>query len=156
MLITARRAYAGQPVCEDFGLHLPVAPPEKVAYPVATAHDREDEQMGETRDVSLEGWNIVRADDTEWMPWTGSAGEARAKILGSADGYTVTLVEAQPGYAGTPHEHTHAEFNYVVDGTIRNQGQFMSAGDGYAAAAGSTHTDFETDTGATYIVVFKL
>ena len=112
--------------------------------------------MGETRDVSLDGWNIVRADDTEWMPWSGSAGEARAKILGSADGYTVTLVEAQPGYAGTLHEHTHAEFNYVVDGTIRNQGQLMSAGDAYAAAAGSTHTDFETDTGAIYIVVFKL
>jgi hypothetical protein len=32
----------------------------------------------------------------------------------------------------------------------------MSAGDGYAAAAGSTHTDFETETGATYIVIFKI
>jgi quercetin dioxygenase-like cupin family protein len=109
-----------------------------------------------TTDISLDGWDIVRADETEWVPWTGSAGEARAKILGSADGYMVVVVEAQPGYAGTAHEHTHAEFNYVVAGTVRNQGQQMSAGDGYAAAAGSTHTDFATNSGATYIVIFKI
>jgi quercetin dioxygenase-like cupin family protein len=107
-------------------------------------------------DTSLGGWNMVRGDEAEWMPWTGSAGEARAKILGSADGYTVVLVEAKPGYRGSEHEHAYAEFNYVVDGTLRNQGQEMKAGDGYAAAAGSTHVDFETDTGATYIVIFKI
>jgi quercetin dioxygenase-like cupin family protein len=112
--------------------------------------------MDQTRDISLSGWDIVRNDEADWMPWTGSAGEARAKILGSADGYTVTLVEAQPGYAGTPHEHTHAEFEYVIDGSLRTQGREMSAGDGYAAAAGSTHTVFATDTGATYLVIFKL
>ena len=44
----------------------------------------------------------------------------------------------------------------MIEGTLRNQGQEMSAGDGYAAAAGSTHTDFETDTGAKYIVIFKI
>jgi quercetin dioxygenase-like cupin family protein len=106
--------------------------------------------------VSLDGWDIVAADGAEWMPWLGSAGEARAKVLGAADGYTVMLVEAEPGYRGSPHEHTHAEFNYVIAGTVRNQGVEMKAGDGYAAAAGSTHADFETTTGATYIVIFKL
>jgi quercetin dioxygenase-like cupin family protein len=107
-------------------------------------------------DISLDGWNIVKADEAEWGPWVGSAGEARAKVLGNADGYNVMLVEAKPGYQGTPHEHAHTEFNYVVDGTVRNQGQDMKAGDGYAAAAGSTHADFATDTGATYIVIFKI
>jgi quercetin dioxygenase-like cupin family protein len=106
--------------------------------------------------ISLEGWNVVRADDAEWLPWTGSAGEARARILGAADGYTVVFVEAQPGYQGNPHVHTHAEFNYVIDGSVRNQGQEMKAGDGYAAAAGSSHDDFATDSGATYLVIFKL
>jgi quercetin dioxygenase-like cupin family protein len=106
--------------------------------------------------ISLEGWNIVRAADAEWMPWTGSAGEARAKVLGSADGYTAVLVEAQAGYEGSPHEHTYAEFNYVIDGTVRNQGLEMRAGDAYAAAAGSSHTDFATDSGATYLVIFKI
>lgn len=105
---------------------------------------------------SLEGWNIVRADESDWLPWTGAAGEARAKILGTADGYYVVLVEAQPGYRGTPHVHTYPEFHYLVDGTVRNQGQDMKAGDGYAAAAGSTHDDFATDSGATYITIFKI
>jgi quercetin dioxygenase-like cupin family protein len=104
----------------------------------------------------LDGWNIVRAEESDWLPWTGSAGEARAKLLGSADGYTVALVEAQPGYRGNPHVHAYAEFNYIVDGAVRNQGQDMKAGDGYAAAAGSSHDDFATDSGATYIVIFKI
>ncbi|MGH8984793.1 MAG: cupin domain-containing protein [Acidimicrobiia bacterium] len=112
--------------------------------------------MEQAQNVSLEGWDIVRGGEADWMPWTGSAGDARAKVLGSADGYTVVLVEAQPGYRGAAHEHAYAEFNYVVEGTLRNQGQVMSAGDGYAAAAGSSHTDFAADSGATYIVIFKI
>jgi quercetin dioxygenase-like cupin family protein len=107
-------------------------------------------------DTALEGWDIVRAEAAEWMPWTGAAGEARAKVLGAADGYTMVLVEAAPGYKGNPHLHTNAEFNYVVSGSVRNQGRDMKAGDGYGAASGSSHTEFETDTGATYIVLFKL
>jgi quercetin dioxygenase-like cupin family protein len=107
-------------------------------------------------EVVMDGWNIVRARESEWMPWTGSAGEARAKVLGSADGYTVVLVEAQPGYRGSPHVHAHPEFNYVVAGSLRNQGLELSEGDGYAAAAGTSHDDFVTDTGATYVVVFRI
>ena len=49
-----------------------------------------------------------------------------------------------------------AEFFFLLDGTVRNQGQAMTKGDGYVAAAGSVHTDFATDTGANYIVIFKL
>ena len=101
-----------------------------------------------------DGWDINHADGLEWLPWGG--GGARAKILGSADGYMVVLVEAEPGYRGDPHVHDNAEFSYVVAGTIRNQGVTFTAGDGYAAAAGSTHTDFETESGATYVVIFKI
>jgi quercetin dioxygenase-like cupin family protein len=106
--------------------------------------------------ISLEGWDIVSADEAGWVPWAGSAGEARAKVLGSADGFTVVLVEAQPGYRGNSHVHSHPEFNYVVDGTVRNQGVEMKAGDGYGAEAGSSHDDFMTESGATYVVIFKL
>ena len=106
-------------------------------------------------DISLEGWDINLGDSAEWVPW-GTRGDAKAKILGSADGYMVAFVQADAGYSGDPHEHGFAEFFYLVDGTVRNQGRAMSAGDGYAAAAGSTHADFATDTGATYIVIFKI
>jgi hypothetical protein len=32
----------------------------------------------------------------------------------------------------------------------------MVGGDAYAAATGSSHDDFASDTGATYILIFKL
>jgi hypothetical protein len=32
----------------------------------------------------------------------------------------------------------------------------MERGDGYAAAPGSSHADFETTTGATYLSIFKI
>ena len=55
---------------------------------------------------SLEGWDIGRFDNIDWIPWdTGEL--ARAKILAVGDGFHVTLVEASAGYTGGPHEHTH-------------------------------------------------
>jgi anti-sigma factor ChrR (cupin superfamily) len=104
---------------------------------------------------SLEGWSITHSADAQWSPW-GDDGKARAKVLGTADGYIVALVEADVGYRGTPHEHAHAEFSFVVNGTIRSQGEILNAGDGYAAAAGSTHDDFETLTPASYLSIFRL
>lgn len=104
---------------------------------------------------SLEGWNIGRFDTIDWIPWdTGEL--ARAKILAVGDGYHVALVEALAGYTGSPHEHTYAEFFYVVNGSVRTQDETMNAGDAYAAAAGSKHTDFHVDNGATYLVIFKI
>jgi quercetin dioxygenase-like cupin family protein len=111
--------------------------------------------MKETDMEALAGWKIVRADDVEWAPW-GGTGNARAKVLGTADGYYVTLVEADAGYRGDPHDHTNAEFFYLLDGTVRNQGQVITAGDGYAAAAGSTHTDFVVESAARYLIIFRL
>lgn len=120
---------------------------------MTAAHD-----TGEAAPVTghpLDGWDIGRFDEIDWVPW-GSDGNARAKILATGDGYMLALVEAEPGYRGTEHEHTNPEFSYVLKGSVRNQGKAMSAGDGYIAAAGSRHTDFATDTGATYLSIFKL
>jgi len=104
---------------------------------------------------SLEGWDIGRFDKIEWGPW-GSRGNARAKIMAAGDGYHVALIEAEAGYTGDPHEHAYAEFLYVIRGSLRTQEQEMTEGDAYVAAAGSHHTHFVTDEGATYINIFKL
>ncbi|MET0641035.1 MAG: cupin domain-containing protein [Jiangellaceae bacterium] len=106
--------------------------------------------------TSLEGWDIKSFDDTDWVQWGGSSGDARAKVLGVAEGFYLALVEAQPGYRGDPHVHEYPEFLSVIDGKVQNQGQTMKRGDGYAAAPGSSHTDFGTETGATYLLVFKI
>ena len=103
----------------------------------------------------LELWDIRRFAEAEWMPW-GAGGKARAKSLGEADGYTVTVIEAEAGYTGSYHEHTNAEFFYLVQGEIRNQGEVMKSGDGYAAAAGSIHSDFEVLSPSTYLIVWRI
>lgn len=77
-------------------------------------------------------------------------------MLAEADGFHVVLVEAEHGYHGDEHEHAHPEFLDVVAGELRNQGVGMAAGDAYAAATGSQHTDFATDTGATYLSILRL
>jgi quercetin dioxygenase-like cupin family protein len=106
-------------------------------------------------DHSLEGWSFTRGESLEWLPW-GPGGSARARVLAVADGFHVVLVEAEAGYQGEPHDHRFPEFLYVLDGDIRSQGQGMKPGDAYAAAAGSVHTDFAAESGATYLSIFKL
>ena len=104
---------------------------------------------------SLEGWDVGNAADVEWAPW-GAGGKARAKVLANADGYLVVLVEAEAGYEGTPHAHGHAEFSYVLAGRLRNQGQELTTGSAYAAAAGSTHDDFAAVEPSRYLSIFRL
>ena len=43
-------------------------------------------------EASLEGWDIQRFDDVEWMPWGGAGADARAKMLGTADGFYLALI----------------------------------------------------------------
>ena len=111
--------------------------------------------MTTTTQPDLEGWDIGHVDTADWAPW-GSTGDAKAKVLATGDGYYVVLVQADAGYQGEPHVHEHTEFAYVLEGEVRTQGKTMRAGDAYAAAIGSEHTDFTTETGATYVSIFKL
>lgn len=109
-------------------------------------------------DPSLDGWDMATTaelDELEWFAW-GSDGKARAKIAARADGYEIALVEAQPGYRTDPHMHRHAEFFYLIEGQVHNQGQAMRAGDMFAASAGSEHTHFVADTKVKYLSIFKL
>jgi hypothetical protein len=103
----------------------------------------------------LDGWDIRQGAEAQWLPW-GGGGKARAQLLGQADGYTLTLIEAEAGYIGTDHEHTYAEFFYLIEGEIRNQGQVIKGGDGYAARAGSVHSDFEVLAAAKYLIVWRI
>ena len=78
----------------------------------------------------LTGWDITHGAETEWAAWGGEGAPARAKVLGTGDGYYLVLVEARAGYTGSPHAHGNAEFSYVVSGTVEHQGVPMTAGDG--------------------------
>ena len=58
--------------------------------------------------------------------------------------------------AGPHYHHGRDEFFYLLDGTVRTQGKVITAGDGYAAAAGSMHTDFVVESAAKYLIIFRL
>jgi quercetin dioxygenase-like cupin family protein len=123
---------------------------------MSDSHPTNQIMQGAPMEHSLQGWDITRADQADWVPWGGPTGKARAKVLAIADDYYLALIEAEPGYSGDPHEHQYPEFLFVLDGSLRTQGVEMVNGDAYAAAAGSVHTDFTTRDGATYVLIFKL
>lgn len=104
--------------------------------------------------MSAEDWVIGRSD-TEAMPW-GTQGMATAQLLASADDRHLAVIRAEPGYRGDPHPHPHAEFTYVISGTVVTDGHVLHAGDAAAAPAGSHHDSFEVLTDAVYLSVFRL
>lgn len=99
------------------------------------------------------GWTFTNEADLDWQP----LGEGVAmKMMGVADGRTMTMFKFDAGYAGGTHEHGDAEFTYVLEGSIVSNGVLMEAGHGYAASAGTTHEEFRTEAGATVISVFPV
>lgn len=100
---------------------------------------------------STEGWTFA---DSSAMPWQEMGPGVAMKLLGGADGRVISLFTFEPGYVGGTHEHTDAEFTYVLEGSIVSNGVLMEAGHSYAVGAGTTHTEFRTDTGCTVVSVF--
>ena len=97
------------------------------------------------------GWTFTDSAEVDWQP----LGEGIAmKMLGVANGKTMTMFKFDAGYVGGTHDHSDAEFSYVLDGSIISNGVTMEAGHAYAAQAGTTHDEFRTDTGATLVSVF--
>ena len=78
------------------------------------------------------------------------------KSLGAADGRMIALFRFAAGYVGGAHDHTDAEFSYILEGSMVSQGVQMEVGHAYDVEAGTTHDDFRTDNGCTLVSVFKI
>lgn len=76
------------------------------------------------------------------------------KVLGVADGRMFAMFRFDAGYVGGSHDHADAEFTYVLSGDIVSNGVTMLAGHSYAAEAGTTHSEFRSENGATLVSVF--
>ncbi len=99
------------------------------------------------------GWNF---SDSGSMPWQPMGEGIAMKSLGMAGGRMIATFQFQPGYEGGVHEHTDAEFSYILEGSLISQGVLMTAGHAYAAEPGTTHDDFRTETGCTLVSVFPV
>jgi hypothetical protein len=97
------------------------------------------------------GWTFA---DANAMDWQEMAPGVDMKMMGGADGRVIALFKLAAGYVGGTHEHSDAEFSYVLDGEVVSNGVTMTAGHAYAAQTGTTHDEFRTESGATIVSVF--
>ena len=104
-------------------------------------------------DHDTTGWTFT---DTNSAPLQETPDGAKFKMIGGADGFVMVYSELAAGDSGSPHEHGAPEFLYVLEGDVTSNGVEMKAGHGYAAAAGSKHTEFASTDGCKFISVFKL
>lgn len=99
-----------------------------------------------------EEWQFANTNEMEWQ----KAGDnSLFKLIGFVDGLVFSLSDVPAGHRGVPHHHTHAEFVYVMEGSIIANGVLMEAGHGYAAPKGTDHTEFVSEFGCKFISVFK-
>lgn len=100
-----------------------------------------------------EGWQFTNTNEVEWKK---ADDNSLYKTIGFVDGLAFVLSDVPAGHQGKHHHHTHAEFVYVMGGSIRANGVIMEAGHGYAAPEGTNHTEFASDNGCQFISVFKV
>lgn len=100
-----------------------------------------------------EGWTFA---DQDSIPWQEMGPLIEMKMLGAANGRVISMFRFGAGYVGGTHDHTDAEFTYVLEGEIISNGVTMGPGHAYAAQAGTTHSEFRSETGATLVSVFPM
>lgn len=102
---------------------------------------------------STDGWTFT---DSNAIDWQEMGPDIAMKMLGGADGRVIAMFRFDAGYVGGAHDHTDAEMTYVLEGSIVSNGVLMEAGHAYAVGAGTTHSEFRTDTGCTLVSVFPM
>lgn len=99
------------------------------------------------------GWTFA---DEAAVPWQEMGPGVEMKALGAAGGRLIAMFRFAAGYEGGSHDHTDAEFSYVLEGDLVSNGVEMTAGHAYAAEPGTTHSEFRSEGGATLVSVFPI
>ena len=94
-------------------------------------------------------------DDLPWIPSRFASG-VEVKNLGKANGRAMQLVRFQPGASFPAHLHTDAEFLFMLEGDVFQNGQKLRSGWSSVAAAGTYDTYFMSPTGCTFLLVYAL
>jgi len=101
----------------------------------------------------IEGWTF---SDEAAIAWQTMGPGVEMKNLGAANGRLIAMFRFEPGYVGGSHDHADAEFTYVLEGDLVSNGVSMGPGHAYAAQAGTSHTEFRSENGATLVSVFAM
>jgi quercetin dioxygenase-like cupin family protein len=99
-----------------------------------------------------EKWHFANTNEMDWQVLENGQ---MIKLIGTAEGNGFILPKVPPGCIGPPHQHKGLEYLYVIEGSVVSNGTLLEAGHGYIAESGTDHHEFSSETGATFIVVFK-
>ena len=92
------------------------------------------------------------------LPWIPSkfAPDVQVKNLGKANGRAMQLVRFQPAASFPAHLHTDAEFLFMLEGEVIQNGHKLHAGWSTVAPAGTHDTEFVSPSGCTFLLVYAL
>ncbi len=98
---------------------------------------------------AVSGATIVRADESSWMPGPAPGVEIRLLLKKST-----MLVRLAPGARVPSHHHGLSEQCLVMEGTLTDGENTVSAGDFVFMPAGSTHNELWSETGCTFLIAY--
>lgn len=95
--------------------------------------------------------------DSDSIPWIKSeiAKGVEVKTLGSANGQTMALYRFAPSTPYPDHLHEGPEFVFLLEGSCRQNGNWLEAGCASAAETGTVDSDFISgEKGCTFLTVY--
>lgn len=95
--------------------------------------------------------------DSAGIPWRKSetADGVEVKSLGSADGMTMELYKFAPNANYPDHIHKGPEFVFLLEGSARQDGKWLTARWSTAAEAGTLERSFVSgDDGCVFLTVY--
>ncbi len=100
------------------------------------------------------------ANDLAWNPLVLEDGRTiqgvELKTLCSANGNTMELYRFEPNITYPDHYHEGPEFVYVLEGSIRQDGKWMTLGWASAAETGTLdHNAMSGENGCVLLTVYK-
>ena len=94
-------------------------------------------------------------DQLPWIPSRFAPG-VEVKNLGKANGRAMQLVRFQPGASFPAHLHTDAEFLFMLEGEVFQNGQRLGTGWSSVAPAGTRDSTFVSPAGCSFLLVYAL
>jgi anti-sigma factor ChrR (cupin superfamily) len=101
----------------------------------------------------LEEFIFTDSEAVSWRPSTFATG-VEVKDLGRANGRAMQLVRFQPGAAFPAHKHTGAEFIYVLEGDLIQEGQPLKRGWASVAPSGTEDADVRSESGCVFLIIY--
>jgi anti-sigma factor ChrR (cupin superfamily) len=96
-------------------------------------------------------FSVINSTAIEWQPSTFAKG-VWVKNLGQSDGYALQLVKFAPKSSFPAHVHLKAEFMYILEGEIMQNGCVLAPGFVSVAESGTFDKEVTTEQGCIFLI----